>query len=333
MKRKNLYQILGEIKDDHILNGLVELKYQKGTNKEIDSADYSTLSTQISSEFERYLSDLIDDESVFFQTMLLEEINNKTIFSGHLKTFYGYAFQQFTAYLNLSVITSNDYFLQHEVIDKNRENKDKIELLKILNGISIRIAREVLCLLENGFPHGALSRWRSIYEIWIITEYIDLHDNDMAIKFINHKKSDSNYSWAKSSKCPPNSKGKYTFELLQKYIHEELDKDSSIKSTTGLLYSDWIDEYRLSNKILHIDSTGIFGSWDTQHKDKNNQLYTNASDVGFEKPASNTLGCLYNINRIALSSLKAKNDPLALHLLRNMCDKAIESFEKANSQS
>ena len=70
MKRKNLYQILGEIKDDHILNGLVELKYQKGTNKEIDSAHYSTLSTQISSEFERYLSDLIDDESVFSNNAL-----------------------------------------------------------------------------------------------------------------------------------------------------------------------------------------------------------------------------------------------------------------------
>lgn len=320
------------MKNDFVFDELVKLHYQKADNQEVSRiADNGVSSSEISDAFGNYLSSLINDDSDFYKAMIGEELNNATFFHNHLDNIYHFAFQQFRAYINLSLITSNDYFLQDIPIVES--NKEKITLIKILNGLAIRIAREVLCLLENGFPHGAVARWRSIYETWIIIEYISLHDNAMAIKFINQKKSANNYSWAKSNKFKPNANGNYTFELLQKYIHEELDKNSSIKSTEGFLYSDWKNEYKLSNKILHIDSMGIFGYWDTLHKNQNNQLYTNASDAGFLKPASNTLACLYNINRVALSSLKTENDIFALFLLRKLCDKAVESFEKANSQS
>lgn len=42
----------------------------------------------------------------------------------------------------------------------------------------ILVLREVLCLLKNGYPDGALARARRIFESMIIAQYLNMHKED-----------------------------------------------------------------------------------------------------------------------------------------------------------
>ena len=52
---------------------------------------------------------------------------------------------------------------------------------------SCLIAREVYCLLLNGFADGASARWRSLHEISVITSFIKEHGQQCAKKYLEHQ--------------------------------------------------------------------------------------------------------------------------------------------------
>ena len=55
-------------------------------------------------------------------------------------------------------------------------NLYKYYTVKKIHGRTIQIAEEIEVLLENGYPNGALSRWRSLYELQILLEYFALKE-------------------------------------------------------------------------------------------------------------------------------------------------------------
>lgn len=203
-------------------------------------------------------------------------------------------------------------------------------LLKIFNGIAIRIATEILCLLENGYPFGAVARWRSLYEIWIISEYIACHDNQMALKFIKQSKSQKDYEWAKSGIVLPKDKGKYTFGSIERFVQSQLNAeyDGIINETHN--FSKWSVEYKASNKILHTTNIGVFGYWD--ERQKSDQVLTGATDIGLLKPALNTIGCMYNINKLFLSFLKTEYGYFTSMYLHHLSDEIILNFIEADKK-
>lgn len=51
-------------------------------------------------------------------------------------------------------------------------------VVRKLHGRSIQVANEIITLLEEGYPNGALARWRSLYELQILLEFFALKQDD-----------------------------------------------------------------------------------------------------------------------------------------------------------
>lgn len=83
---------------------------------------------------------------------------------------------------------------RNSMLRKNRRrSKDfvVVDVLTRLHGRSLTVAREVQILLRNGFADGALSRWRTLHELVVISMFILQSGEDAAIRFSAHVDADS----------------------------------------------------------------------------------------------------------------------------------------------
>ena len=77
-------------------------------------------------------------------------------------------------------------------------NYYKYYTVKKIHGRTIQIAEEIEVLLENGYPNGAISRWRSLYELQILLEYFALKQNDELYKMYYDHSIYSAYKFERS---------------------------------------------------------------------------------------------------------------------------------------
>jgi hypothetical protein len=69
------------------------------------------------------------------------------------------------------------------------ENSDLVFLtMKMLHGRACLITGEIVTLLRNGFPDGAMARWRTLYEILVISDFIKKNGNDTAQRYLEFEK-------------------------------------------------------------------------------------------------------------------------------------------------
>lgn len=141
-------------------------------------------------------------------------------------------------------------------MDKLENNeKEKIHysfiVLQHLHGRACQIFLEILSLMKNGFPDGAYSRFRSLYEISVIANFICENGENVAKAFYNsHDKKNNNYKWAKAAKCFSTEK-RITFNKIQK---QQLE-----------FTNNWKKQYYLGCEIVHASSRSTFariGNWD-----------------------------------------------------------------------
>ncbi len=55
-----------------------------------------------------------------------------------------------------------------------------------LHGRGLLIAKEILALLNNGFPNGGLARWRSLYEIAVISSFLSSQDQSVSQMYLDY---------------------------------------------------------------------------------------------------------------------------------------------------
>jgi hypothetical protein len=60
----------------------------------------------------------------------------------------------------------------------------KIDALVQLHARALLVTREVICLLEGGYPDGALSRWRSLHEIAVTALFLAQHDDEVSERYL-----------------------------------------------------------------------------------------------------------------------------------------------------
>jgi hypothetical protein len=71
------------------------------------------------------------------------------------------------------------------------DNDDKVFLtLKELHGRACLVTAEIIVLLRNGFPDGAMARWRTLYEILIISDFIKTHGKETAQRYLDFEQID-----------------------------------------------------------------------------------------------------------------------------------------------
>jgi len=65
------------------------------------------------------------------------------------------------------------------------ENDDyKFAALAHLLPRAVLVAREILHLLKGGYPDAALARWRSLYEMSVIAQFLSQHDSNIAVRYL-----------------------------------------------------------------------------------------------------------------------------------------------------
>lgn len=67
------------------------------------------------------------------------------------------------------------------------EQNYKFEATVALHARSVRVANEILALLREGFPDGALSRWRTLHELAVVTTFLTNNDKEVSKRFIAHR--------------------------------------------------------------------------------------------------------------------------------------------------
>ena len=79
--------------------------------------------------------------------------------------------------------TYNERSRPNAIVDQNV----KFEAIVSLHARAIRVSKEIMALLFEGFPDGALSRWRTLHELAVVTTFLNRNDNETAKRFISHR--------------------------------------------------------------------------------------------------------------------------------------------------
>lgn len=112
------------------------------------------------------------DESDFTRRVI--HIWNNPLF--HLESFISISKDVLGLFLS-DVIPEQDFEL-HDVIRR-------------MHGRACLVSEEVLLLLKNGYADGAMSRWRSLHEINVMTKFIHKNGNKMAQRYIDYEAIES----------------------------------------------------------------------------------------------------------------------------------------------
>ncbi len=138
--------------------------------------------------------DLIKELSFQFLESLIE--NGKTSIREH-----GYIDKEFKCRLKfrwykafdlLEILIGCSLELIQGINDTDIEGNVKTYLLlKRLHARSIRIAKEISILIQNGYADGALARWRSLFEICATVMFIDKHGDKTAQMYDDYKHIES----------------------------------------------------------------------------------------------------------------------------------------------
>ena len=138
---------------------------------------------------------------------------------------------------------------------------------------------EIMTLVKNGFSDGAFARWRSMYELSIISSFILKFGDTVAEEFIKASQSEDRYDWAMTSGVFPETKRHVTFGDILK--HCDMDTEA------------WRDDYTVANQTVHASPQGTFGRLGEHGGDKNE---TTRTDYGIAAPA------IHSANTLALIS-------------------------------
>ncbi len=243
-----------------------------------------------------------------------------------------------------------------------------IEVMTRIHARGTRIAREILCLLRNGYADGALARWRSLHELSAYQYFIFQSGENTAEKYLDYIEIDryneaavyqkhaeslgytplSKDEWEQIIRTKENLIKKHGTEFIQKYgwtmdvLRPEKRNFRGIEEAVGLAHLRPF--YAMASRSIHSTPKGLL--WDLGLLDKvitSNPLLVGASNYGFADPGQNCAISLLQITTTlellyptvtGMSSLKAVGiliDEMAQKFVAIQTE--IEEQEKENANS
>lgn len=130
---------------------------------------------------------------------------------------------------------------------QKRLNEAKYRLLALceIHSRACQQFLEIIHLMKAGFADGAYARWRSMYELSVVAEFISHNDEPVAKAFFEASYTDDRQNeWAKTAPCFAQKK-RVTFNDIQEQCDFSTD--------------DWKKQYQLANKVVHASPQGTFG--------------------------------------------------------------------------
>ena len=194
----------------------------------------------------------------------------------------------------------------------------KFEALIRLHGKAVMTAREVLVLLRSGYSSGALARWRTLHEVWVVFLILADGDGELSRRYLRHEvveslKGQEEYeqTWEALGLEPPDwtaaEREQARAELVDEFGPAFLrdygwaaplfnDKPQKFKQLQERVEMDhWRGYYRMASHGTHANPKGV--TWNIQNLSTVEVVWAGPSNAGLVDPAQCTL--------IALTSLTA----------------------------
>jgi hypothetical protein len=196
---------------------------------------------------------IISDKAVkFFEGIMnevvTEERKETDEFLAHLDMMYSNLFVALEAMYSMVIEAAVKYCTEvNDYEDKSHRDSKRFRFnaLRALHGRACQIFLEILCLIKNGLADGAFARWRSLFEVSVIAQYISENDELMAKTFYESVNNENEkYKWAGISGDLVNNK-----RISFKNIFDNCkfaNKD------------EWYRQYELSCMIVHASPKGVF---------------------------------------------------------------------------
>ena len=192
----------------------------------------------------------------------------------------------------------------------------KFEALVRLHGKAVMTAGEVMVLLRGGYSSGALARWRTLHEVWVVSLLLLDGDDELSRRYLHHNavetlKAQEEYdeTWEALDQEPPDwtaaERDEIRAELAAEFgpaflrdygwaaplFNDTAPKFKQLQERVEL--DHWRGYYRMASHGTHANPKGI--SWNIQSLASVEIIWVGPSNAGLADPAQCTL--------IALSSI------------------------------
>ena len=225
------------------------------------------------------------------------------------------------------------------------ENNVLFAALRTIHARTILISKECLVLLKNGFPNGAFSLWRSIYELSIIADFLyNKHDSDLCQRYIdyyhiqtykeeqqNRKNGYPNYSEDGFKAVKDNynlliekygkeyKKGSYGW--ANKYFDKtaffnDIEKESNMKKLKGYYVAS--SSFIHGNQKANYDSMGLIPN-------SYSCLVIGPSDYGLSIPMQNVAISLVNTTALFIGTYSGEASAVVISLLKKLLDELMKT--------
>lgn len=274
----------------------IEDRIQEWSDEGLSNEEIEDKLEQIN--LEKSIPDLVDiaakDIKEFMQSHMFEIAYGHNAssmeFLAHQEQLWG---KCFVASETMYVLAIESAELYGKFIDENVDLEQKLSkqytflTLQHIHGRACQQYLEIICLIRNGFADGAYARWRSMYELSCIAEFIKHNGEKIAEQYYKQSETnDKNYSWVKGASCfLGKEKKSYTFKDIQ----------AECKFATEA----WSKQYALACLVNHASPQGTFKRL-ANGKTKN-IIPVGRSDYGIATAAEHAAICLQLITTFFLT--------------------------------
>jgi len=225
--------------------------------------------------------------------------------------------------------------------DDKESKKNMFFVLRELHGRGCQIYLEILCLLKNEFADGAYARWRSLYEINIVAQFISKEGEIVAKEFLDyhayldykdgkidkpgneiinkfkHENINSYHIWAKTATCFSGKKTPIRFSDLEKECN--------------IVPSIWRESFSKSSQIVHASPQGTFGRISNKGTNKIPFIAVGASNYGLEIPADHTVISFYQLTMQYINIFPSYNSMYFSYIMDKWVKRIREEFYKVKN--
>lgn len=235
--------------------------------------------------------------------------------------------------------------------NKEMEDECKVEVLTRMQARGVQVANEVFTLLINGYPDGAMARWRTLHEITIIAIFINENGNKCAERYLDH---DDVVLYKSALQFQKNCE-KLGHEPIEKQDLENIEEN--YKLVIEKYGTEFKDDYGWANPNIKRKATFYIieqavdlghmrpfykyacdnvhaGPRSLFHKVgllDNDILLTGPSDYGFAEPGHYTAMSIAMLTVELITLYPTIDSLVAGHIIDDYCGNAIDSFYQAQN--
>lgn len=266
-----------------ILNSVLQAQLDKSradglTDSEIrDKFSEQKIKNALSEATESIASSTVKTMEGTMYKRVLEERSNVAQFMAHNSQIWEKAFVTSEAMYIIALEAGSDINSYISTLPENqtRDKKFRYCVLGELYGRACQQYLEIIYLVKGGFADGAYARWRSLFELSVISEFIRKNPEEVAKAY--HRASftdDGRFGWAGAAPCFSERK------KPEKIPFEEIKKQCSLSTDA------WNNQYKLANKVVHATPQGTFDRLSVPSGPRN-FTPVGHSDYGLPPPAIN----------------------------------------------